>query len=150
MYRIEAHAERKNKMCNKRLVVSITLLFIVFFIIQNGLADIISWVDENGVRHFSNVGGDGEKQNVEAVKEYNSTLSEERTKSERDRFGVLKMYENDRKKYQEKEKKALIERMKREEAASKKAAEIRMEKIRNEIKKGMEEERKIDARLKKR
>lgn len=137
-------------MGKKRLVVSIALLAIVFFVTQNGLTDIISWVDENGVRHFSNVGGGSEKQDVEAIKEYNSTPSEERTKSERDRFGVLKVYENDRKKYQEKKRKALRKQMKKEEAESKKVVEKRMEKISNEIKKGMEEVRKIDARLKKR
>ena len=113
--------------------------------------DVVSWVDENGVRHYSNVGGSGSSSDVKKMEEYKSDPSDKGSRHKsRDGFEVLKMYENDRKKHHEKEQKALEEKLKREEEASKKAAEIKMEKMRNEIKKIIEEKRKIDARLKKR
>jgi hypothetical protein len=79
---------------------------------------ISSWVDENGVRHFSNVETSDESKKGKNIEEYMTSESDEEVDRTRDRFKILDMYEEEMENKQKQE--ALEEEMK---AAEKKERE---------------------------
>lgn len=85
-------------------------LFTIFLILP-GYGQISSWTDKNGVRHFSNVETSEEKKTVEVLEEYETKASDEEVDRNRDRFQILRMYEEDR---EEKEKQKALEKEMRE------------------------------------
>ncbi len=95
-----------------------------------------SWVDKNGVRHFSNVEGSAEGSQVQEMEEYRSAGGLSGNKKPRDRFGVLRMYEEDRRKDYEEQNRNQNEIAKKQ--AQEKAAALQ-EKGCNEAKKKLEE-----------
>jgi hypothetical protein len=57
----------------KNITLIIVISMLIFVVVSNGMADIYSWVDDDGVRHFSDtrVGSDGKKEvSVQKEKKY--------------------------------------------------------------------------------
>ena len=79
---------------------------------------ISSWIDENGVRHFSNVETSQEKKKIRTQDEYMTDEEDEQVDRNRDRFEVLRMYKQDREK--EKEQEALKEEKRADEEKERK------------------------------
>lgn len=116
-----------------RLFVFLLFMFMCFT--ARGYSDMTSWVDEKGVRHYSNVNAPTGKATVEDMQEFKSREEEPRVRrrgDQRDRFGVLKMYEKDKIK-REQEKK--MEEMRRQGDEGKR----RMEEYRKEARQRREE-----------
>jgi hypothetical protein len=77
--------------------------------IAGGHADLTSWVDSNGVRHYSNTAAPANSttlKNSEEFKPGEKGFGPRRKGDRRDGFSVLRMYEKDREKRLEKKKKA--------------------------------------------
>lgn len=105
---------------------------VVFLFISPGYGQISSWTDEKGVRHFSNVETLEEKKSVEIMEEYETNDSDQEVERNRDRFQILRMYEEEREEKErqdalEKEMRETEERKKIERAAAEKAARERKE-----------------------
>lgn len=98
-------------MQTSRRIFFIFLCTIVF--VLPGYGQINSWTDENGVRHFSNVETSEEKKNLEVMEEYVTRPSDHEAEHSRDRFQILRMYQEDREK--EEKQKALEEDMREAE-----------------------------------
>jgi hypothetical protein len=107
-------------------------LFLLMCLSVTCHADMTSWVDENGVRHYSNVAAPADSATIENVQELESQQEKPGNEDEvdnKDRFGVLKMYEEERRKAikakKQAETRAYNERVKRVLEASKKKKEQR-------------------------
>jgi hypothetical protein len=91
----------------KSMKTSRLYLLVLFFIIHSSTgshAGMTSWVDENGVRHYSNTAapeGNATARNIEEIKHQNEMSGEKQKGNKRDRFSVIKMYEEDRKRDKE-------------------------------------------------
>lgn len=91
-------------------------LFMLFWFLfmclgVNSHAAMTSWVDKNGVRHYSNVAAPASGTTIENAKEFKAQQEksgEGREINQRDRFAVLKMYEEERKKDIKEKKQAEI------------------------------------------
>jgi hypothetical protein len=115
----------RNMKSVKRLFLCASLCTIIFAF--PGYAQISSWIDENGVRHFSNVDIPGEHKTVKKMEEYQTDSSDEEMDRNRDRFQILRMYEEDReneerKKSLEEEKREAEEKKRNQQEAAEKAA----------------------------
>ena len=100
-------------------MVFLSVLFFKIFAAK-APAEITSWVDENGVRHFSNTGAPSKNSTVKTApeKKPDPPISRTRKKPEKKgKPGVLKMYENDRKRDAERKREAFL---KKAEAKAKK------------------------------
>jgi hypothetical protein len=114
----------RNMMHLIRLLLYASLCTIIFAF--PGQAQITSWTDANGVRHFSNVNVSGEHKAVKKINEYKTEPSDEETDQKRDRFQILQMYKEDREneekqKAVEKHVKAAEEKERELQAAAEKA-----------------------------
>lgn len=81
-----------------RLFLLLLLLFI--YLNVNSYADMTSWLDEDGVRHYSNRAapdGDTTFENMEEFKHQKEDVVVEQKGNQRNPFSVLQMYEKDRK-----------------------------------------------------
>jgi hypothetical protein len=133
------------------MVASRVFMLFLFLLLCFGAtchADMASWVDENGVRHYSNVDAPANNTKMENVQEYRPLQEKpgnEQEVDKKDRFGVLKMYEEERRKaikekkqaemraYEKKTKGILdsIEKRKKQRQAEKcQAAKEKLEKLR--------------------
>jgi hypothetical protein len=93
----------------------VLLLFVFMCFTVHGYSDMTSWVDKNGVRHYSNVNAPTGKATVQDMQEFKSKEGElrvRRKRDQRDRFGVLKIYEEDRIRRQQEKKR--MEEMRRQ------------------------------------
>lgn len=89
-------------------------LFMIFLFLLMCLdvtchADMTSWVDENGVRHYSNVAAPANSTTIKNVQEFKSQQEKpgnEHEVDKKDRFGVLKMYKEERRKVLKEKKQA--------------------------------------------
>jgi molecular chaperone DnaK (HSP70) len=117
-------------------------ILITMAIAPSGVAQITSWTDKNGVRHFSNVETSGEKKAVKKMKEYKTNASDEEVEHNRDRFQILQMYEEDREK--EEKKKALEQKMKEAEEKEKKKQEAADKAARERRKACMEHKKELN------
>jgi hypothetical protein len=106
-----------------------------------GNAGMTSWVDDNGVRHYSNTAAPEDNatfRNLEEIKHQNEISGEKQNDNKRDRFSVIKMYEEDRKR--DKEERDLVklqrynEEMDRAMEASKRAEQKKQEQYCREAK----------------
>ena len=120
-----------------RFFLCVPLLIIFFSLPRYG--QISSWTDENGVRHFSNVEALEEKKDVETIEEYETSTSDEEVDKSRDRFQILRMYEED---LEEKEKQDALEEEVRETEEREKKEREAAAKIERERKAACEESRK--------
>lgn len=97
----------------KRMRAGRLSVLVLFFIIHSavgGYAGMTSWVDESGVRHYSNTAApenNATVRNHEEIKHQDDVSSEKQEDNKRDRFSVIKLYEEDRKR--DEEEKELVE-----------------------------------------
>lgn len=120
-------------MTTPRFIAFAILLFIANFFVCSSYAEIISWVDKNGVRHFCNTGGPEKGKQTDVAGEYTSGQSEQRNDSKRNLTNVLKMYEKERKEYKKKREKARQDRYKKKAEESEKAQREKMEALGKKI-----------------
>jgi hypothetical protein len=87
-------------------------------------ADMVSWVDENGIRHYSNIEGSSEAGKSKIVDEYKSQPENKKTYNSKERFKVLDIYNKQNEKYREKKEQQQYEwnQRKAKERAAEKAA----------------------------
>jgi hypothetical protein len=102
-----------------RLLLYAPLCTIIFAF--PGQAQINSWTDANGVRHFSNVNVSGEHKTVKKMEEYKTEPSGGDGDHNRDRFQILQMYKEDRE--NEEKQKALEKEVRETEEKEKKLQE---------------------------
>lgn len=106
-------------MKTSRLLFLVLLCTIIF--VFPGHGQISSWVDEDGVRHFSNVDTSEEDVSVKKMEEYKTNASDEEIDRNRDRFKILRMFEDDRK--NEEKQKSLEQELKETEEKEKEERE---------------------------
>jgi hypothetical protein len=119
-----------------RLIVFVVLLSISHFFAFSSHAEIISWVDNNGVRHFSNTGDPGNGEKTDTASEHISGKSDQRVGSKKILSNVLKMYEKDREKYNKKKEKDREEQLKKEAEEREKEFRKKMDELGKKIKEG--------------
>jgi Domain of unknown function (DUF4124) len=90
-----------------------------------GYAQITSWTDANGVRHFSNVNISGEHKTIKKMKEYKTEPPDEEAEHSRDRFQILQLYKEDR---ENEEKQKELEKKVREADEKEKELQVAAEK----------------------
>jgi hypothetical protein len=126
------HSIKKGRIAMHASRLFLYVPLFAFLFIAPGYGQISSWTDENGVRHFSNVETLEEKKSVEIIEEYETNASDQEVDQNRDRFQILRMYEEDREEKEkqealEKEMRETEEREKNDQAAAEKAARERKE-----------------------
>jgi hypothetical protein len=92
---------------------SLFMLFLVLFMYPgvSSHAAMVSWVDKNGVRHYSNVAAPDSGTTIENANEleaHQERSDEGREINQRDRFAVLEMYDEEREKDIKEKKQAEI------------------------------------------
>lgn len=123
------------------------MLFLFMFLGVSSHAAMISWVDKNGVRHYSNVDAPDSGTAIENTNELEAQQErsdEGQEINQRDRFAVLEMHEEERKKDIKDKKQAEIrsyrEKVKRLTEASK--TDKKPEKEKREYKKNAKKRKK--------
>jgi hypothetical protein len=100
------------------IILHLVLIYFINFLCINLVsADMYSWIDEKGVRHYSNVDNSGTEDNSKKMVEYkDETATNTLEEKGRDRFEVLRRYKEDELKLQEqleREENDKLERRKR-------------------------------------
>ena len=91
--------------------VFVLFLFLLLYLGVTCHAEMASWVDENGVRHYSNTVAPANSTTMENVQEFKSRQEKpgnEQKVHKRERFGVLKMYQEEKRKVMKEKKQAEI------------------------------------------
>lgn len=96
--------------------LSVLALFLFICLTANSHAGMTSWVDKNGVRHYSNTDAPADNttvRNIEELKHQEEISNVKRKDNKRDGFSVIQMYEEDRKR--DREEKELLELQRKNE-----------------------------------
>lgn len=114
------------------------------FLAVNSHAEITYWVDENGVRHYSNADTSVEDKEVKSIEEYRQNQSNEDGKSvKKRRSELLDMYKEDKKRELEEKRQKDEERAERSREKAKKAADEKKARLCAEAKQNLEELREL-------
>ena len=90
---------------------------------RDGYPGIYSWVDNQGVRHFSNATVQDKKASVDASPEYETTEQDDRLSEEKERSKMLQAIEERRQRRMEEKEREFEQRYKREAEKHRKAEE---------------------------